>query len=893
MASRRLFLVLPLIVWLAVAWSSIAGAQPAPGRARLLVTVLDRTGAVLPGAAVVVAGQDEALASVQKDLRASGTGIAVADDLAPGKYTIRAEFPGFQATLVRDVRLRAGDNRRSVTLEIKKLDQDVTVTRDKQSTAMDPRGAAFSTILTREQIESLPDDPDEMEAVLKGMAPPGATIRVDGFTGGRLPPKSQIRSIRLPRLDMFAAQNHGGMGGALYIDIMTMPGAGPIRGSVDFSFLDDAFEARNPMTPTKPEEQLRQGNFALSGTITPNKTSFSLSAGVTSQNLASNVFAVLPDRTTLATSYQQPLDRWNLSARIDHGFKKDHAVRLSFDRTSATQQNLGVGDANLLERGYSSTASSNMIRLSENGPLGRRFFTESRLQVRWSDTALASNSEAVALQVNGAFTSGGAEMRGGRRDVSFEAASDLDYVRGNHSWRTGVLLEGGRYTSDDTSNYLGTYTFGPSLDPLAPRTALEEYDAGTPALYTRRIGNPYVQYAQVQAAGYVQDDWRVLRSLLLSFGVRYGVETHVADAWNLSPRVSAAWSPRRNGSLTFRASYGYFYDWISTDTYKQTLLVDGSHLREVSIANPSYPDPGTLTATPSNRYLWADSVSLPNAHRLSVAVDRVLTPNSRLTVGYTAGFGAGLLRSRDLNVPVAGVRPDPAFADEYLLVSDAASRSHALNVAWNLNKLNWHRLLLFANYTLSTSRANSGGAASTPTIDDSLDADWGPSSGDARHRLGAMINAQPVANLTVAFNVSARSALPYNITTGSDDNHDGVFNDRPAGVSRNSARGSAFVDVGGRVSYGWGFGPARTGGGGGGTQVTVVSGGHGDGAMAAGFGGGPGDRRFRVEVYASAQNLFNRTNYTSYGGVSGSPVFGRPTSAGTARRAQAGVRFSF
>ena len=33
-------------------------------------------------------------------------------------------------------------------------------------------------------------------------------LDVDGFTGGRLPPKSQIRSIRLPRMDMFAAQNH-------------------------------------------------------------------------------------------------------------------------------------------------------------------------------------------------------------------------------------------------------------------------------------------------------------------------------------------------------------------------------------------------------------------------------------------------------------------------------------------------------------------------------------------------------------------------------------------------------------------------------------------------------------------------------------------------------------
>ncbi len=862
--------------------ATLLASTQAPARpGRLVILVIDQTNAVLPNATVSVT-RENAPDALPRTATASGDGIANFDGLVPARYNVQASFPGFQAAIARHVRVGAGDNRRTLMLFIEKLDEAVTVSRDKQTVSLDTQGAAFSTVLTREQIESLPDDPDEMEAVLKGMAPPGATIRVDGFTGGRLPPKSQIRSIRLPRLDMFAAQNHAGMSGALYIDIMTMPGAGPLRGSTDFTFFDDALEARNPMTPVKPEEQLRQGSFSLSGTITPNKTSFSMSAGVSSQNLASNVFAVLADGTSHGTRfaglYAQPQDRWNLSARIDHVYKKDHALRLSFDRTSSEQRNLGIGDVNLVERGYSSTAATNMVRLSENGPLGRRFFTESRLQVRWSDTSYASNSEAVALQVNGYFNSGGAQMRGGRRDVTFEAASDLDYVRGNHSWRTGVLLEGGRYTSDDTSNYLGTYTFAPIPDPLDPKTALDAYNAGIPALYTRRIGNPYVQYAQVQAAGYVQDDWRLRRSLLLSFGVRYGLETHVSDAWNLSPRVSAAWSPRRDGSLTFRASYGYFYDWIATDTYKQTLLVDGSHLREVSIANPAYPDPGALTARATNRYLWSDGVALPNAHRLSVAVDRVLTPNSRLTVGYTAGFGAGLLRSRDINIPVTGVRPDPAYADEYVLVSDAASRSHALNVAWNLNKMNWHRLLLFANYTLSSSRTDTGGASSTPTVADDLAADWGPSSGDSRHRLGGMINVQPVTNLTVAFTVSARSALPYNIITGEDNNLDGVFNDRPAGISRNSARGSAVVDVGGRISYGWGFGPVRSGGG---------------GALPPGIGGRSTDRRFRVDVYVSAQNLFNRTNYTTYGGVFGSPVFGHPTSAGTARRMQLGARVAF
>ncbi len=866
-----------------------AQAQDAPRRGRLSITVMDQTTAILPNAAVVVEGQDQALASVRREGRTSGFGVVVFEDLEPGRYSIRSEFAGFQPALVRDVRVRAGDNRRTLTLQIQKLDEDVTVTRDRQSAAMDPRGSAFSTVLTREQIDALPDDPDEMERVLKAMAPPGATIRVDGFSGGKLPPKSQIRSIRLPRLDQFAAQNHGGMGGALFIDIMTMPGAGPLRGGVDFGFTDDALNAKNAMSRTKGQEQLRQGSFSLFGTIKPNKTSFSLSAGLASQYFSSNIFAVLPGNVVFAEPLRQPQDRWNVSARVDHVIRKDHAVRVSYDRYDLEQRNLGVGDYNLPSRRYTSTSENNTLRFSENGPLGRRFFTESRLQVRWSDVASVSGVEETTIRVNDAFTSGGAQMRGGRQDLTFELASDLDYVRGNHSWRTGVLLEGGRYTSDDTSNYLGTYTFA----------SLADYEAGRASSYLRRIGDPNVEYSQVQAAVYLQDDWRAFRSLLISAGVRYGMESHVGDAWNVSPRVSAAWSPYRDGKVTFRASYGYFYDWIAGDTYKQTLLIDGYRQRELNIIDPSYPDPGLIgTSPPTNRYLWSDNLLLPSAHRLTAGADRALTPNSRLTVSYSLGRGTNLLRPRNLNTPVGGVRPDPEFANELELVSDSGSKQHAVNIGWNLTKMDWRRLFVFVNYALSNARTNTTGAFSLPASGENIDAEWGPTSGDARHRFGGSFNIQPATNLSVALNASYRSATPYDITTGRDENGDGVFNDRPAGTSRNSARGSDVFELGGRLSYGWSFGPRRAGGGGGGGGQTMVvaigsAGGGGGAAMATGLSGGAGDRRFRLDFFVSGQNLLNRTNYTSYSGTLTSPLFGQPTAAGTPRRIQLGARFGF
>ena len=59
-------------------------------------------------------------------------------------------------------------------------------------------------------LESLSDDPDELQSELEALAGPsagpnGGQIYIDGFTGGQLPPKSSIREIRVNQ-NPFSAQ---------------------------------------------------------------------------------------------------------------------------------------------------------------------------------------------------------------------------------------------------------------------------------------------------------------------------------------------------------------------------------------------------------------------------------------------------------------------------------------------------------------------------------------------------------------------------------------------------------------------------------------------------------------------------------------------------------------
>jgi hypothetical protein len=864
---------------------SISAAQT-PRTGRLVVTVYDQTRAVIPRATVTITGQDEAnSAAGPRVVKTSGEGVATIDGLVSGRYTIQVEFSGFETALVRDVRVRSGETRRSITLQIAKIDQSLTVARDKQTTALDPLGAAFSTVLTREQIAALPDDPDEMEAALKAMAPPGATIRVDGFTGGKLPPKSQIRSIRLPRMDTMAAQNHGGLSGAMFIDIMTQPGIGPMRGGVDFAFRDDALNARNPFVPVKGDEGLQRYGASFSGTIKPNRSSFSVNVQRTSQYDTGNLLAVLPE-TTLAQPVRRPTQGSGVYLRFDQALNKDHALRFGFQRNATTRSNLGVGGFDLPERAYSTDAWDDTLRISENGPLGRRFFTESRLQVRWSGSSSNSLTEAPAIRVLDAFTSGGAQQSGGMSAVELEMATDLDYVRGRHSMRTGVLIESGSYRADQSSNYLGTFTF----------SSLADFEAGTPASYTRRIGDPAVRYSNLQAGVYLQDDFRAARSVMLSYGLRYEAQGLSSDWNNFSPRASITWSPFKSGRTTVRGGWGWFSDWLSTSIYQQARQVDGFRQQEINVFDPSYPDPGSAGVTmPTNRYMLAGGLGLPQSMAFNAGIDQQMAGGLRLTFTYTYRHGLDLYRGHNLNTPVNGIRPDPEFANLVEVVSDASSRSQGINVGATLVKVDWHRLILAGNYNYTRAESNTSGAFALPASGDALDQEWGPVS--PRHRLSGQFNMQVWGSLGVSLSARFQSGSPYNITTGQDNNEDGVFNDRPAGVGRNSAWTTAQFDMGARLSYSIGFGErSQAGGGGGGTQVMVQIGGPGGGGgmpMGGVTVSGADTKRFHLQFYASAQNVTNHNNYVGYSGVLTSPFFGLPTSVMNPRKLEVGTRFSF
>jgi hypothetical protein len=160
-----------------------------------------------------------------------------------------------------------------------------------------------------------------------------------------------------------------------------------------------------------------------------------------------------------------------------------------------------------------------------------------------------------------------------------------------------------------------------------------------------------------------------------------------------------------------------------------------------------------------------------------------------------------------------------------------------------------------------------------------------------RYLISGFISKRLPSGFAISTIFQASSALPYNITTGFDNNGDTVINDRPAGVSRNSARGAARWEIGSRLSWGTDFGPDQKQNAAG-PQIRMVRVGGGDGAAAPSLPG-MATKKYRLEFYAQAFNLLNHANLGVFSGVQTSPFFGQATSAQPPRRFEVGTRFNF
>lgn len=808
--------------------------------------VLDASGAALVGATVTVveAGGTVEITRGTKTSITNQRGEFSVAGLPPGTYTVRAIADKFGLYENTGVVIKAGAREElTIVLTIAESTTEVVVeTNTEVDTSLDSNKSA--TVLGQEEIDALPDDPDELEAALQALAGPsagpnGGQIYIDGFTGGRLPPRESIREIRINQNPFSAEYERLGLG---RIEILTKPGSDKWRGSANFNFNDESLNSRNPFSLNRAPSQTKTFGGNISGPIKKGKSSFFFDINNRLVDNSAVVNATILDPSFNIVAFREefrlPTRRFSVSPRIDYQINKNNTLVARYNFTRSSNENQGIGDTRLPSLGYETKSTDQDIQITETMIINPKTINETRFRFEHETRDQLGDNSIPTITVSSAFTGGGSQI-----GLSFNHVNNWELqnyttttlgANSQHSLKFGARLRGISIKDRSENNFGGSFVFPGFFATGSPFDLnnnglvepIEQYRAKVmgnsspllnPTQFNITTGNPLADVSRFDFGGFVTDDWRVNPKLTLGFGLRYENQTNINDKLNFAPRFNFAFSPGAGGArapkTVFRGGFGVFYDRFSENLTLQAERFDGTRQLSLSVS-ANDPDPvrraaaitllnqpvftttgvtnvptaaQILAALPQSNTIRLVSPELQSPYTMQVAmsVERQLPARTSVSLFFVASRTLHLLRTRNINAPICptslncnnAVRPDPTRGGIYQYESSGVFNQQQL--IFNFRTTLSSKVNLSGNYRLGFAKGNSDGAGTFPAYSYDLSGEYGNASSDIRH------NATLVGNITLPWRIQASpfiimsSGRPFNITNGIDSNGDLQFTERP------------------------------------------------------------------------------------------------------------------
>jgi len=887
-------------------------------------TVSDPTGAVIPGAQVQVTTGEKAISD--------STGHYILPCVSGSALVLVVQAQGF-ANGTTAARGRVGRTLRvNIQLAIASTQTDVQVNGDSDIDS----GGDTATLNTK-AVQGLADDPDDFLRELQVLAaeaggdPAAAIIMVDGFQNpSALPPKSSIASIRI-NPDLFSAKYVRPPFSGGVIEITTRPGADAFHGAAFFTDSDGIFNATDPFSVTGTPAGRRRYGFELSGPILSKKSGFALGLEKRDIDEFNVVNAVTLDAdgglgpNGNGIPYQQtipaPRRLWIASARGDWQWTPSNVAGLSFSANVNTEGNQGVGGLTLADAGYSSLVSEYDLRFHNTQTINPNILHETHVGYSWKRTAQTPLSNAPSVQVAGYFLGGGATSQNlNDRERDLEVNDDMTVAHGKHTVAFGEQSLGIFVNDYDPNTFNGAYVFGggsaPVLDannnPTGQTTtisAIEQYrrallnlPGGSPTTYQVTTGTPLVPLTIWQAVFWAQDTFKLTGHLSLDTGFRYQLQTTPGIFANYNPRMGLAWSPGKRQTWVFHIRAGLFNSAFDQSYATDVRRLNGILQRQATVYSPGYnapltPVPGSVQVATTNLFPPRPVQPMTLRGLVDAEHDFAHHWHARGSL-YWAEYWS-IVRTLNINAPLvssnAGAAPDPTAAllaprpiatGENLIEYQNSGHGAGNVVSFRLDQQSYKRFGLSAGYTHMNLKCDTM-ANLTPQSSYSNQGESARIYWERKNAFTLFGNLNLPFKIAATTQLDASGGLPYDITTGTDNNGDGNFTDRP---SYASAPGPGVYTtrfgllttntVNGNI-------PANRG-----TMPGVV---HLDMSLSRVFTLNPKDQEHSRSLTFNVRsaNLLNHTNVTALNTVVSSSAVGQPIAAETARRGELGLRFAF
>ncbi len=726
MPSLYRVLCATLVVCLATINCRCCFAQVTANGTTLSGSVEDPSGARVPHATVHIEstlplnhqlspiGQFAGPPAVQSDTQTDSVGwFSVL--LPPGTYSVTVFSEGFRS-VVRTVDLDSAGAGVGTSLRIKlviapRADEIAVLPESGAETSAEENQGALVLHAAELNTFSAEDSTFQNEVLsLAGLLGLPPQIYVDGFTGGRFPPKNTIRSVRINRNPYSAQYDALGLS---RVEIDTLPGSQKLHGSLASSGTASALDAPDRIVPVaQPPYYIFNFNGNISGPLARN-TSFFLAANYNDlqNNAAVNALgSPINPIAPLAESIPNPQSVQTYTARIDRQLTSTNTLigRYEFNHIALT--NGGVGLFVLPEAGYNSASTSQTLQLSDEQVFGAHTINQTRVEyvrARLNQSPVNSASDHYcsisgnsAIQfcnvvVQGVFTAGGnADQVLNDHQDHLEFQDHLSIERKNHFFRAGLRFRNQRDSNLSTANFNGEFVFDNAAS----------YQAHSPTLASITTGDPSAAVSTGDLGFYVEDEWRARKNLTINYGFRFESQTAIPDHFDPAPRAGISWAVYRKGGriplVVLRGGAGVFYDRFSpanlltsvrqNGILQQTTVLHGVDAQTAytgAAGTNGYIDPTTYTLSPRLRSAY-DLVA-------GFSAEHTFGRRGVLSINYLAARGVHQYLSRDVNAPEPGtynpanpvttVRPLGGDADINQFSSDGIEKTQLLYINTRFN----------------------------------------------------------------------------------------------------------------------------------------------------------------------------------------------------------------
>jgi hypothetical protein len=499
--------------------------HPAPsGGGTVTGQVKDSSGAVIGKAGVTLTSD----AGVSQATQTLDNGTYVFRNVAPGAYTVSADFTGLTQSNVIAVTVNRSETAHAdIVMKPAEVVQQITVEENPNQLSVEPTQNVDSLVIKGAALDALPDDPDDLQQDLQALAGPsagpnGGEIFVDGFSSGRLPPKNSIREIRINQNPFSAEYDTLGYG---RIEIFTKPGSDQFHGTAFYDTSQGFWNTRNPFLASSPYPNFQLQNFGgnVSGPISKRASFFfDFERRQIDDNAILNAIVLEPSTLTPYNDRgftPTPQQRTTLSPRIDYQLGANNTLSVRYSFLDLNRDLWGVGLYSLPGTGYAYNQKQNLIQVMDTAVLSTSVVNETRYQYHHDVTDENAQSNSPEITVPSAFVMGGSTVgKTALTEDSHELQNYTTITHGTQTIKFGVRVRADVLNSYTPTNFNGTYTFGSFA---AYELTQQDLAEGVPFSQIQSMGGGPTQFPSIPATPRRHPPWLILAHSFKTIGA-YG-----------------------------------------------------------------------------------------------------------------------------------------------------------------------------------------------------------------------------------------------------------------------------------------------------------------------------------------------------------------------------------